>query len=55
MKAMKKTIAGLCAIGISLGAFSVIGTSDNRLGNASAATKDISSSMKWDTLKMTFV
>ncbi len=51
MKALKKTIAGLCSLCISVGSSSVLGTSD-KIVNASAASKDISSTMEWDTLKI---
>ncbi|MCR5601312.1 MAG: 1,4-beta-glucanase [Ruminococcus sp.] len=52
MKAMKKTLAGLCALCLSAGAVSVISTSENGIGTVLAATKDISSTMEWDTLKI---
>lgn len=51
MKALKKTLAGLCALCLSFGSVSVPGTSDKAV-TASAASKDISSTMEWDTLKI---
>ena len=51
MNRMKKTIAGLCALCFSLSSMSVSGTSD-KSSTAFAATKDISSTMEWDTLKI---
>ena len=51
MNRMKKALSGLCALCISFGSMSVLGTSD-RVDTASAASKDISSTMEWDTLKM---
>ena len=50
MKAMKKTMAGLCALFISLGC-SVSGTAEIA-GKAYAASEDISSTMEWGTLKI---
>ena len=41
MNRMKKTMAGLCALCISFGSSSVLGTSDG-ISTASAASKDIS-------------
>ncbi|MBP5378837.1 MAG: 1,4-beta-glucanase, partial [Ruminococcus sp.] len=51
MNRMKKTMAGLCALCLSFGSLSVSGTSD-KVNTASAASKDISSTMEWDTLKI---
>ena len=52
MKAMKKTLAGLCAVCISTASLSVLGTSEYGGTAEAAASKDISSTMEWDTLKM---
>ena len=51
MNRMKKTMAGLCALCISFGSASALGTSD-KSSTAFAASKDISSTMEWDTLKI---
>lgn len=51
MKALKRTVAGLCAVCVCIGCNSLSGTEGNSR-SASAAAKDISSTMEWGTLRI---
>ncbi len=51
MQFFKKTIAGVCALGITAACAAQTSFSGS-VDKAYAATKDISSTMEWDTLKM---
>ena len=52
MKAMKKTMAGLFAVCICAASLSELGTTEYGRVAEAAASKDISSTMEWDTLKI---
>lgn len=51
MKAIKRTLAGLCAVCITAGAASAADVTEYGKG-AEAASKDISATMEWGTLKI---
>ena len=51
MHLFKKTVAGFCALGITAACAAQTSLSDG-VNKAYAATKDISSTYDWDTLKM---
>ena len=51
MKALKRTVAGLCAVCVCVGCNSLSGTEGNSR-SVSAAAKDISSTMEWGTLRI---
>ena len=52
MKALKKTLAGLCALCISVGCSSALGTPENSTGYVNAATASIADKMEWGTLRI---
>ena len=52
MKALKKTMAGLCALCLSFGCISVSGVSENSSITETSAAEDISSKMEWGTLSI---
>ena len=52
MKALKKALAGLCALSICAGCSSVSGTTEPGRNSAAAASASIADKMEWGTLKI---